>query len=163
MLPALRDLHANLAWLHDQMKAVLDELDPAQLDWKPDPAANSIAQLVAHTADSQCYWIGEVVGGEPTGRDRDAAFAVSGPGPEALAALLDDALARSERALEAVTPADLERRSLEGPAGPVTVMGPLAHALEHTAIHTGHIELMRDLLLWSGERREAPRRTSPPR
>ena len=25
-------------------------------------------------------------------------------------------------------------------------MGPLAHALEHTAIHTGHIELMRDLL-----------------
>ena len=149
MLPALRDLHANLAWLHDQVKAILDELEPEQLDWKPDPASNSIAQLVAHTADSQCYWIGEVVGGEPTGRDREAAFAVSGLDAAALSALLDDALARSERALEAVTPAQLELRNFEGPAGPVTVMGPLAHALEHTAVHTGHIELMRDLLLRS--------------
>ena len=147
MLPALRDLHDNLAWLHDQVKAILGELEPAQLDWKPDPASNSIAQLVAHTADSQCYWIGEVVGGEATGRDREAAFAVAGLDAAALGALLDDALARSESALEAVTPADLERRSFEGPAGPVTVMGPLAHALEHTAVHTGHIELMRDLLL----------------
>lgn len=150
MLSALRDLHDNLAWLHDQIKAILDELEPEQLDWKPDPASNSIAQLVAHTADSQCHWIGEVVGGEATARDRETAFAVSGLDADALGALLDDALARSERALETVTPADLERRSFEGPAGLVTVMGPLAHALEHTAIHTGHIELMRDLLLRNG-------------
>lgn len=147
MLPALRDLHANLAWLHDQLKAILGELEPAQLDWKPDPSSNSIAQLVAHTADSQSYWIGEVVGGEATGRDRDAAFAVSGLDAAALGGLLDDALARSERALAAVTPVDLEQRSFDGLAGPVTAMGPIAHALEHTAIHAGHIELMRDLLL----------------
>ena len=153
MLPALRDLHANLAWLHDQIKAVLGELEPAHFDWKPDPASNSIAQIVAHTADSQCYWIGEVIGGEATGRDREHAFAVAGLDAAALGALLDDALARSERALEAVTPADLDRRSFEGPAGPVTVMGPLAHALEHTAVHTGHIELMRDLLRRSADKR----------
>ena len=128
MLPALRDLHANLAWLHDQIKAIVGDLEPSQLDWKPAPAWNSIAQLVAHTADSERYWIGEVVGDEATGRERDAALAVS------------------ERALEGVTPADLDRDYTDGPGGPVTAMGPLAHALEHTAIHTGHIELMRDLL-----------------
>ena len=147
MLPALRDLHANIAWLHEQVKAILRDLEAPQLDWKPAPAWNSIAQLVAHTGDSERYWIGEVVGGEATGRERDAAFAVSGLDAAALWELLDDALAVSERALEGVTPADLERDYTESPAGPVTAMGPLAHALEHTAIHTGHIELMRDLLL----------------
>ncbi|MCY4390450.1 MAG: DUF664 domain-containing protein [Chloroflexi bacterium] len=147
MLPALRDLHANLAWLHDQIKAIVSDLEPSQLDWKPAPAWNSIAQLVAHTADSERYWTGEVVGGEATGRERDAAFAVSRLDAAALCDLLDDALAVSERALENVTPADLDRDYTDGPGGPVTAMGPLAHALEHTAIHTGHIELMRDLLM----------------
>ena len=147
MLRALRDLHANLAWLHDQIKPILLQLEPAQLDWRPAPRRNSIAQLVAHTADSERYWIGEVVGGEPAGRDRESAFAVSGLDAEALCALLDEALVASERALERVAPADLERDYTTGPDGPVTVMGPLAHALEHTAIHTGHIELMRDLLV----------------
>ncbi len=150
MLPALRDLHANLAWLHDQIKPILLQLEPAQLDWKPSPRANSIAQLVAHTADSERYWIGEVVGAEPAGRDRVSAFAISGLGGEALCALLDEALVVSERALERVAPADLERDYTTGPDGPVTVMGPLAHALEHAAIHTGHIELMRDLLVEGG-------------
>ncbi len=147
MLPALRDLHANLAWLHEQIQAIVRGLEPAQLDWTPAPGWNSIAQLVAHTAGSERYWIGEVVGGEPAGYDREAAFAAAGLGADALCALLDDALALAERALEGVAPADLERRYTDGPSGPVTVMGPLAHALEHTAIHTGHIELMRDLLL----------------
>lgn len=146
MLPALRDLHANLAWLHDQLKPIVRGLQQAQLDWKPDPAANSIAQLVVHIAYSQRHWVGEVVGGEPVGEEREAAFAASGLDAEALCALLDETLARSERALERVLPADLERDFADGPGGPVTVMGPLAHALEHTALHTGHIELMRHLL-----------------
>lgn len=148
MLPALHDLHANLAWLHEQIKAIVRGLEPAQLDWTPAPAMNwnSIAQLVVHTAGSERYWIGEVVGGEPAGYDREAAFAAAGLDADALCALLDDALALAGRALEGVAPADLERRDRDGPSGPVTVMGPLAHALEHTAVHTGHIELMRDLL-----------------
>ena len=146
MLPVLRDLHANLAWLHEQVKAVVRDLEPAQLDWTPAPGWNSIAQLVVHTAGSERYWIGEVVGGEPSGYDREAAFAAAALGADALCALLDEALAQSERALEGVTPAALERRDHDGPSGPVTVMGPLAHALEHTAIHTGHVELTRDLL-----------------
>ena len=150
MLPALRDLHANLAWLHDQIKPILRELGASQLDWKPFPSSNSIAQLAAHTADSERYWIGEVVGGEPTGRDREAAFAVAGLNAEELCALLDETLASSERAMERVASADLERDFTVGPGGPVTAMGPLAHALEHTAIHTGHIELMRDLLQAQG-------------
>ena len=146
MLPALRDLHANLAWLHEQVKAVVRDLEPAQLDWTPAPGWNSIAQLVVHTAGSERYWIGEVVGGEPSGYDREAAFAAAALDADALCALLDEALVQSERALEGVTPAALESRDHDGPSGPVTVMGPLAHALEHTAIHTGHIELTRDLL-----------------
>lgn len=146
MLPALRDLHANLAWLHDQIKPIVRDLDQSQLDWKPTPSANSIAQLVTHIAYSQRHWIGEVVGGEPVSGEREAAFAVSGLNAEALCDLLDDTLARSERAMERVVPTSLDRPFTDGPGGPVTVMGPLAHALEHTAIHTGHIELMRDLL-----------------
>ena len=90
------------------------------------------------------------MGGEPTARDREAAFAVAGLNAEELCALLDETLASSERAMERVASADLERDFTVGPGGPVTAMGPLAHALEHTAIHTGHIELMRDLLQAQG-------------
>lgn len=154
MLPALRDVHANLAWLHDGMKAAVRELDPARLDWTPAPGANSVARLVAHVAWSERYWIGERVGGEPVSGAREDAFAAAGLGADALCALLDGALASSRRALDAVAPADLEREYTTGPDGPVTVMGPLAHALEHTALHAGHVELTRDL---------ARRRTSPPR
>lgn len=145
MLPALRDVHANLAWLHDGMKAVVRELDPARLDWTPAPGAGSVARLVAHVAWSERYWIGERIGGEPVAGAREDAFAVAGLGADALCALLDGALASSRRALDGVAPADLEREYATGPTGPVTVMGPLAHALEHTALHAGHIELTRDL------------------
>lgn len=150
MLPALRDLHANLAWLHDGMKAIVRELPPDRLDWTPAPNANSIARIVAHVAWSERYWIGEVVGGEPAVGAREDAFAVAGLDADALRALLDGALAQAGRALAAVAPADLERDFTTGPDGPVTVMGPLAHALEHTALHAGHIELTRDLALRDG-------------
>lgn len=146
MLPALRDLHANLAWLHDGMKAVVRELPPDRLDWTPAPGASSIARLVAHVAWSERYWIGQVVGGEPAAGAREDAFAVAGLDADALRALLDGALAQAGRAMAAVAPADLERDFTTGPDGPVTVMGPLAHALEHTALHAGHIELTRDLV-----------------
>ncbi len=160
MLLVLRDLHANLAWLHDQAKAIVGELEQSQLDWTPAAGWNSIAQLVAHIAYSERYWIGEVVGGEAFGEEREAAFAVTRLDGAALCALLDDALEQSERALDGVTPADLDRGLEVGPAedlehpvdGPLTLMGPLVHAIEHTAIHTGHIELMRDLLhQWDSE------------
>ncbi len=146
MLPALRDLHANLAWLHDQAKAIVRSLDQPQLDWTPAPGWNSIAQLVAHTAYSERYWIGEVVGGAVVDQERTAAFAVVGLEAAMLCDLLDNALTQSERALNGLAPAALECEFTVGPAGPVTVMGPLAHALEHTALHTGHIELTRDFL-----------------
>lgn len=142
----MRDFHANLAWLHEQIEAIVRDLEPAQLDWKPSPTLNSVAQLVTHIADSERYWIGEVVGGEATNREREAAFSVSGLDAAALCGILESALGASKRAIERIEPGHLEHDFTMGPDGPVTVMGPLAHALEHTAIHTGHIELMRDLL-----------------
>ena len=151
MLPALRDLHANLAWLHDQIKPILLQLEPraARLEaLSPGefdcPARRPHGRLRALL--DRRGWSG-----------RSPRVAIEGPRSPSPALAVrrsapcsDEALVISERALERVAPADLERDYTTGPDGPVTVMGPLAHALEHTAIHTGHIELMRDLLVEGG-------------
>ena len=126
MLLALRDLHTNFVWLHEPAKAALSGRSREQLDWVP-PAedANSVAQLVAHIAYAERYWIGEVVGGEAVGEERDDAFGISGLDAEALGVLLDETLAEAEHVLENVLAADLDGEFTTGPGGPVTVLGPL--------------------------------------
>lgn len=134
----------RLEELHNSMKQVIDALPTEALDWSPAPEVNSVAVLVAHVCGSEHFWIGEKVGGAPVQRDRAAEFAVRALDHAALVALLDAAL---EMAAHALTTLTLE--ALPQPAGVSSrgfaydVAWALQHALEHVALHTGHVELMR--------------------
>jgi uncharacterized damage-inducible protein DinB len=135
--------------LHAEAEGVLNGLPPAALDWKPEGKSlsdtNSVAVLIVHLTGSERYWIGDVAGGEPSGRDREAEFRTRGMDTAALRQRLADTLAHSRRVLERLEIADLEspRVSTQRKDETFTVAWAITHALEHTAVHIGHLHLTR--------------------
>lgn len=136
----------RLEALHAGVEEAIDGLPQEALDWVPGPDMSSLGVLVVHIAGSQRYWIGEVAGGDPSGRDREAEFRSGGLDGKALRQRLADALAHSRRVLREVSGSDLgAERVLPRNGRKVTVVLSLAHALEHTGIHLGHVQITRQL------------------
>jgi uncharacterized damage-inducible protein DinB len=132
--------------MHEEMEKAIAGLPPQALDWSPGPEMNSMAVLVVHTAGAERYWIGDVIGQDPSGRVRAQEFETAGLTETALREKLQAVLAHSQGVLAVLSLDDLARprRSLRD-GREVTAGWALAHTLEHTAVHTGHIQLMRQL------------------
>ncbi len=138
-LVCLEALHADLA-------AALEGLSPEALDWSPGAEMNSLSVLAAHTAGAERYLIGEIAGGEPVARDRDAEFRPQGASAAELQARLAAVLAHSRGVLARFTLADLERPCAPLRNGRVHSLAYiLDHALDHTALHLGHMQITRQL------------------
>jgi len=132
--------------LHRSAAEAIRGLPVEALDWSPGPAIPSLAVLVAHMAGSERYWIGDVGMGELSGRDRQAEFRTRGLEVSALLQRLDASLAYARRALDRLDLTHLSEARTEPREGRVyTVAWALLHALEHTGVHTGHIQIVRQL------------------
>lgn len=151
MLPLLQAYMERLEALHGEIWRAIADLPPEALDWTPGPEMNSMGVLIAHTAGAERYWIGDVAGEDRSGRVRAAEFETRGQGVDALATLLTDTLIHSRRVLERLTVADLAamRLSVQDNQDYSTAWC-LAHALEHTGLHLGHIQVTRQL--WDQQR-----------
>ncbi len=145
MLPFFQDYLERLEALHRDIWRAIAGLPQEALDWTPGPDMNSIAVLAAHTAGAERYWIGDVIAGDSSSRVRDDEFRTRDLNAMALAALLTEALVYSRAVLEGLALEDLEAARTLGMEEPTTVGWCLAHALEHTAQHLGHIQLTRQL------------------
>lgn len=143
----LADYYDRLVALHDSLRNSVADLSPEALDWTPGPAMNSLAVLIVHTASAERYWIGDVAGRQPSNRVRATEFQTGQTTAVRLQSLLDDTLTHSRTVLAALTVADLEqpRVSAMHDNRAFTTAWALAHALEHTALHTGHAEITRQL------------------
>ena len=146
MLPILEGYWECLRGLHAYIERAIESLPPEALDWVPGPDMNSLGVLAVHVAGAERYWIGNVVGNDPSGRDRSAEFLIRGLDATALKARLTETLAHSQAVLERLTVADLEATRVSPRDGRVFAAAwCLAHALEHTALHLGHMQLTRQL------------------
>lgn len=152
MLPMLGDYFERLQSLHTDINQTIADLPPSALDWAPGTDMNSLCVLVVHVAGAERYWIGDVVGQGISGRDRDAEFQTGGLAASVLVERLDKVLAHSRSVLEELTVPDLDaQRTSPRDGHKFTVAWALAHALEHTALHLGHIQITRQL--WDQRRR----------
>jgi len=90
-----------------------------------------------------------MTGQESSDRNRDSEFVVERLDEAKLVQRLDDSLAYIETVLEKLTLDDFntEIRS-ERNQRSFTIGWSLLHALEHTATHMGHMQVMRDM--WDG-------------
>jgi uncharacterized damage-inducible protein DinB len=136
----------NLQELHDEIRNAVKGLPQNALDWTSGTDVNSLSVLVVHLTGAERYWIGDVIAGEPSGRDRESEFKVRGLSADELIQRLSENEAYIRKALESSSPQELDETRVSPRNGrEVTVGWALCHALKHTALHLGHIQIMRQL------------------
>lgn len=145
-----QDYLQRLTDLHQGILNAVEGLSPEALDWTPirktTSDMNSINVLVTHLCGAERYWIGEVACGDPSGRVRENEFRVSGMDAETLAERINIMTAYAHSALNKLSLDDLPKeKSRLNDGRPVTVGWALLHALEHTALHLGHIQITRQM------------------
>jgi GNAT superfamily N-acetyltransferase len=108
---------------------------------------NTLSVLIAHLVGAERYWIGDVARGDPSNRDRDAEFRVKGLDAARMKQRIRDLESYEETSFEAMGLAELEEHRRSPRDGrEYTVAWALTHALEHTAVHVGHIQIL--IQLW---------------
>lgn len=134
-----------------KIERCLEQLDDAQLWWRPNAQSNSVANLLLHLAGNARQWVVCGVGGVGDDRARDAEFAAGHtgeglPGGAELIERLRATLREADEVLARLEPSGLlETRSIQGLAG-VPVLSAVFHVVEHFATHTGQIVLLTKLL-----------------
>lgn len=144
MHPFFADYLSLLQKCHNDIHAVLNNLPAEALDWEPGQEMNSICVLVYHLTGAERYWIGDVAVGESSNRDRAAEFKVRGLGMDFLKKRLDDSFHYAASTLERLSLQDLDRPCASS-KGECTVAWALLHALEHSTLHLGHLQITRQL------------------
>ena len=144
MLDVCAQTFERLESLHMDIKEAIEELPQEAIDWSPGMEINSLGVLVIHTAGAERYWIGDVIGRDPSGRVRDDEFLVVGLSATRLITRLDEVLSHSHKTLTTLELEDLDTVCTSPRDGrKFSVAWCLVHTLEHTALHLGHMQITR--------------------
>ena len=152
MLPELDNYLQRIEDLRGQVRDLIADLTTEALNWRPlggteEDATNSLAVLATHITGAEHFWIGEVVGGRPATRDRDAEFMAQATDASELLRLLEATKVETREVLSSLRAADLDgARQARGRTIPVRWC--ILHVIDHTALHLGHMQLTYQL--WMG-------------
>jgi len=136
----------SLKEIHDDVRSAIKGLSTEALDWKFGKDANSIAVLIVHLIGAERYWIGDVVLGQHSGRDRASEFVVRDFNEADLIERLAEIEDYIQKAIEPLCLEELEGKRISPRNGrEVSVGWALCHALTHTALHLGHIQITRQM------------------
>lgn len=117
----------------------LQLLSQEEIWWRPNPASNSVGNMVLHLQGNVRQWIIAGLGKQADRRDRDREFAETGPIPRRR--LLADMRRTKDDAREVLmnlSQADLLKSySIQGYR--VTGLQAVCHVAEHFAFHAGQI------------------------
>ena len=147
MQPFFDDFLERLTALHRSCLNSMDGLSVQALDWvpvqKPTAEMNSISILITHLVGAERYWIGDVALGDNSERVREQEFQVHGLSAAELMNKINAASDFARTALWNLAFDDLDRKMLSPRDGKkYTIAWALLHALEHTALHVGHLQLV---------------------
>ena len=134
--------------LHREARLALEALPPEAWDWRPSPGVNPLTVLIIHLAGAERFWIGDVVRGDSSQRDRAAEFEAHGLEAAALRQRLEQLDAYEAAVFAEMRLDDLDadcRSPRDGRQH--SVAWALSHALEHTAVHVGQIQTLKQLWL----------------
>jgi hypothetical protein len=164
MHPEIQSYFDHIEDLREQIRNLITSLPaddiPEVLNWRPrtisdDHATNSFGVMAIHSIGAEHFWIGEVIGGMPKTRDRDAEFLSHF---EKVGEILDrfDVVAAETQTVAAwLTPGNLdETRLVRGKMIPVRWC--ILHVIDHTALHLGHMQLTYQLWM-GGKTAKSPR------
>lgn len=143
----INDYLDRLQDLHKQMIAVLDALPDTAVNWQPPiNDINSIAVLVTHAMGAERFWVGDVALGDSSNRVRSDEFINAPKSCAELKALIQTTEQYMQNTLPQLSLTDLAARKKTPQLDrEFTVGWSLLHALEHTAVHVGHIPIMQQL------------------
>lgn len=136
----------NIIELHNDIREVIKDIPQYALDWVPGLEMNSLNVLVVHITGAERYWIGDVIAHDSSGRDREAEFKKQGLSEIELIQRLEGNENYLQDLLEQFDLEELNKKRTSPRNGrEVSVGWALSHALKHTALHVGHIQIMRQL------------------
>jgi uncharacterized damage-inducible protein DinB len=150
MLSELDNYLQRIEDLRGQVRDLIADLPAEALNWRPIEGddTNSLAVLATHIAGAEHFWVGEVVGGGPPTRDRDAEFAAQASDASELVRLLEETGTETQEVFAALTEADPSSpsgQSLDGTrqarGRTIPVRWCILHVIDHTALHLGHMQL----------------------
>jgi uncharacterized damage-inducible protein DinB len=131
-----------------KIERCLEQLDDADVWWRPNAQSNSVGNLLLHLAGNARQWIVAGVGGAEDKRERQTEFEAGTqqqtsddalPTAQELLANLRATLAEVDAVLARLDPASLlERRTIQGLRG-VVILPAIFHVVEHFSMHTGQI------------------------
>ncbi len=117
----------------------LEMLSEDQIWWRPNPASNSIGNMVLHLCGNVRQWIISGLGGEPDRRERDKEFAEQGPiARRELVEKIEKTVNEACRVIRRLTPRELARPRVIQKFN-VTGFIAVNHVAEHFAFHSGQI------------------------
>ena len=131
--------------VHGAMSEAIEGLPTEALDWVPGEEMNSICVLITHMVGAERYLAGDVAMQDPSQRDRPEEFRTSGLDAPTLKQRLADSEAYVERVLERLSAKDWEASRILGNGTKRSVAWALYHLLDHSAQHSGHVQLTRQL------------------
>jgi len=117
----------------------LEQLSDDEIWWRPNPASNSVGNLLLHLCGNMRQWIISGLGGAADIRQRDTEFSERGPIPgSALRERLQKTMKESCRVLARLNAKDLTRR-YRIQHFDVSGYEAAAQVIEHVAYHAGQI------------------------
>ncbi len=152
MLSELDNYLTRIEDLHRQITGLLAEAPSEALNWRPIEGAdehvtNSLAVLTAHLAGAEHYWVGEVVGGHPRTRNRDAEFVTVASSTDELLQFVQTVARETRDVFTGLRSSDLDgTRQVEDRTIPVRWC--ILHVIDHNSLHLGHMQITYQL--WSG-------------
>lgn len=122
-----------------RLRGCVESLNDDQVWWRPNPACNSVGNLVLHLNGNVGQWLVASFNGLEDKRVRDAEFHERRRVPgKALLERLDETLEEARKVLERLTAEDLAATyQIQGHT--TTGLGAVYTAVEHFSLHYGQI------------------------